>query len=318
MTAPPLDPCRLDPAASLNRARLDGRDARGLLSAPALRALAEVAGLRPDGPLRSYLDRSLADGVPAAAEVAAEFGTRLGRLLAALRAGDRSVKPEWDGTWWDRWTGTTTVWLGGGLCAGAFGAVVAERAAGLVGPGCRVVVAPDPTDLPLVGAARLAARPDGTALVLDFGHTLVKRAVAGYAGGRLVSLRRLGPAPAAPEDTQGGPLADAVAATVATAWADAGTPPGPVVAAMAAYVKDGQPVRVPLGTYTRLADVPGRLAARLRDLVGTELPLVLVHDGTAAAQAVPPDPHAAVVLLGTSIGVGFPQTCPDLGSARVS
>ena len=35
MTAPPLDPCRLDPAASLNRARLDGRDARGLLSAPA-------------------------------------------------------------------------------------------------------------------------------------------------------------------------------------------------------------------------------------------------------------------------------------------
>jgi len=42
-----------------------------------------------------------------------------------------------------------------------------------------------------------------------------------------------------------------------------------------------------------------------------------VHDGTAAAQAVPPDPHAAVVLLGTSIGVGFPHTCPDLGSARV-
>jgi hypothetical protein len=104
---------------------------------------------------------------------------------------------------------------------------------------------------------------------------------------------------------------------VATAWADAGMPPGPAVAAMAAYVKDGQPVRVPLGTYTRLADVPGRLAARLRDLVGTELPLVLVHDGTAAAQAVPPDPHAAVVLLGTSIGVGFPHTCPDLGSARV-
>ena len=38
------------------------------------------------------------------------------------------------------------------------------------------------------------------------------------------------------------------------------------------------------------------------------------HDGTAAAQAVPPDPHAAVVLLGTSIGVGFPHACPDLGT----
>jgi hypothetical protein len=205
------------------------------------------------------------------------------------------------------------VWLGGGLCAGVFGAVVAERAAALVGPGCRVEVAPDPTDLPLVGAARLAARADGAALVLDFGHTLVKRAVAEYEDGQLVSLRRLGPAPAAAEDTPGGPLADAVAATVAEAWADAGRPAGPVVAAMAAYVKDGQPIRVPLGTYTRLADVPGRLDARLRDLLGTELPLVLVHDGTAAAQAVPPDPHAAVVLLGTSIAVGFPHACPDLG-----
>ena len=81
MTAPPLDPCRLDPAASLNRARLDGRDARGLLSAPALRGLAEAAGLRPDGPLRSYLDRCLADGVPAAVEVAAEFGTRMRGLM---------------------------------------------------------------------------------------------------------------------------------------------------------------------------------------------------------------------------------------------
>jgi hypothetical protein len=314
VTAPVLDPCRLDPVASLNRARLDGRDARGLLSAPALAGLVEEAGLRPDGPLRSYLDRCLADELPVAHAVAAEFGTRLGRLLAALRAGDRAVKPEWDDTWWDRWAGTTTVWLGGGLGAGAFGALVAARAAELVGPRCRVVVAPDPTDLPLVGAARLAARPDGSALVLDFGHTLVKRAVAGYADGRLVSLRRLGPVPAAPEDTPGGPLADAVAATVAEAWADAGRPPGPVVVAMAAYVKDGRPVRVPLGTYTRLADVPGRLPARLHELVGTELPLVLVHDGTAAAQAVPPDQHAAVVLLGTSIGVGYPHPCPDLAA----
>jgi hypothetical protein len=39
-----------------------------------------------------------------------------------------------------------------------------------------------------------------------------------------------------------------------------------------------------------------------------------VHDGTAAAQAVPPDQHAAVVLLGTSIGVGYPHPCPDLAA----
>jgi hypothetical protein len=146
--------------------------------------------------------------------------------------------------------------------------------------------------------------------VLDFGHTLVKRAVAGYAAGRLAGLRRLPAAPAAPADTPGGPLAEAVAATIAAAWADADRPPGPVVAAMASYIKDGQPVRVPLGTYTRLADVSadvqGWLAGRLRVLLGVDLPVALLHDGTAAALAVPPDPHAVVVLLGSSIGVGFP------------
>jgi len=82
MTAPPLDPCRLDPAASLNRARLDGRDARGLLSAPALRALAEAAGLRPDGPLRSYLDRSLASLSP------------VERVILLIGAYELSERPE--------------------------------------------------------------------------------------------------------------------------------------------------------------------------------------------------------------------------------
>jgi hypothetical protein len=299
-----LDPRRLDPVASLNRAQLDGREARGQLSAPGLTALATAAGLRPTGPIRSYLDGCLASGSAAAVAVAEAYGTRLGRLLAGLRAGDRSLKPEWDESWWARWTGTSTVWLGGGLCGGRFGGLVAAHAAALVGPGCRVAIAP--ADLPLLGAAYAAGR-DG--LVLDFGHTLVKRAVASWSGNAPV-LRRLPAVPAPPEDTPGPPLAEAVAGIVAEAWVDAGRPPGPVVAAMAAYVKDGQPVRVPLGTYTRLADVspdvPGWLAARLHDLLGTDLRIDLLHDGTAAALAVPPDPHAVVILLGSSIAVGFP------------
>jgi hypothetical protein len=307
-----LDPCRLDPVASINRAVLGGRPARELLSAPALARLAADAGLRPDGPVRSYLDRRLAAGDPAAAAVAAEFGRRLGTLLAALRAGERAVRPEWeDASWWDRWAAATTVWLGGGLSGGPFGALVAGRAGALVGPGCRLAVPPDPADLPLLGAARAARPADGPAVVLDFGHTWVKRAVARWDG---AGLHRLGTVSAPPEDAAGPEVAESVAATVAAARAAGGDPGGPVVAAMAAYVKDGQPVRVPLGTYTRLADVPGRLPTRLRDLLGTDLPLVLVHDGTAAAQAVPADPHAAVVLLGTSIGVGFPHSCPDLGA----
>jgi hypothetical protein len=152
--------------------------------------------------------------------------------------------------------------------------------------------------------------------VLDFGHTLVKRAVAGYDGGELTSLRRLPAVPAPSAAAAGEALAESIVDILAGAWAEAGSPDGPVVAAMAAYVRDGQPVRTPLGTYTRLADVsddvPGWLSARLSARVGAGMRVMLVHDGTAAAHALPPDPHAVVVLLGTSLGVGFPHPCPGL------
>lgn len=301
-----LEPCRLSPLASINRAVLGGRSARDLLAAPALAVLAAEAGLRPAGPIRSFLDRRLADGDPAAAAVAAEFGRRLGTLLAALRAGERAVRPEWEHpSWWDRWAAATTVRLGGGLAGGPFGALVAARAGALTGPGCRVTVEPDPAGLPLLGAARTSRRRSGPALVLDFGHSWVKRAVAGWDGGTLTGLRRLEPVPAPAGDAAGPEVAASVAATLTAARAEAGDPPGPVVAAMAAYVLDGQPVRTPLGTYARLADVsadvPGWLAAR------AGVPVTLLHDGTAAAHAVPPDPRSVVVLLGSTLGVGFPH-----------
>jgi hypothetical protein len=80
---------------------------------------------------------------------------------------------------------------------------------------------------------------------------------------------------------------------------------------MAAYVLDGQPVRTQLGTYARLADWSPDVPGRLSRLTGVRL--VLLHDGTAAAHALPPDPHSVVVLLGTSLGVGYPHECPPIG-----
>ncbi|HST65331.1 MAG TPA: hypothetical protein VLM05_09100, partial [Mycobacteriales bacterium] len=232
-----LEPGRLSPLASINRAVLDGRAARDVLGAPGLVALAAAAGLHPDGPVRSYLDRRLAAGDPAAERVAAGYGARLGTLLAALRSGDRAVRPEWEHpSWWQRWAAATTIRLGGGLAGGPFGALVAARAA--QSAGCRVVVEPAPADLPLRGAARISRRRHGPAVVLDFGHTWVKRAIADWDGLTLTGLRRLDPVPAPPEDAAGPAVAAAVAGTLAAARAEAGDPPGPVVAAMAAYVID--------------------------------------------------------------------------------
>ena len=148
----PFDPCRLPPEASINRVRLDGREARELLSARGLRELAVEAGLQPDGPVRSFLDERVDE--PVVTTVAERFAARLTRLLAALRSGERAARPEWDDPWWERWAATTTVWLVGGLVGGPFGALVAARTQP---PGCTVVVPPDPAGLPLTGAAVIGA-----------------------------------------------------------------------------------------------------------------------------------------------------------------
>jgi hypothetical protein len=296
-----LDPCRLDPVASINRVRLGPDEARHLLSARALHALAVECGLRPDGPVRAYLDAVAAEAAtaPAFAAVVQRFASRLTELLTVLRSRLRSARPEWDDTWWDRWAGVTTVWLGGGLAGGAFGAALAERC---TIEGGRVEVAPDAAELPLVGAAALGRRSGRPALVLDFGHTSVKRAVVDRD-----SLRRLPPLLAPADDLPGAMVADRMVDVLRTSHDEAGRPAGPVVCAVASYTDGGQPVRTPLGTYARLADVSQDVQSWLGERLGTAV--VLEHDGTAAARAVPADPRAVVVLLGTSLGVGFPDPC---------
>ena len=120
--------------------------------------------------------------------------------------------------------------------------------------------------------------------------------------------QRLPSVPAPADDAAGPDVAAEVLAVLRSSHEEAGRLAEPVVCAMATYEVDGQPVRTPLGTYARLADVTDDVPAWLGERLGSEV--VLVHDGTAAAQAVPPDPDAVVVLLGTSLGVGYPHPCP--------
>ena len=335
MDSAPLDPCHLTPAASLNRVPLQAPDgeivkAFDLLSAAALAELVR----REAGPLglpavaASPRDlptclESPDPGVREAAEgIAEEYGSRLGMLLGTLRSGDgasRAARPEWDDSYWDRWARTTTVVLGGGLVCGSFGRRVADKARGA---GCRVTVAAHPDSLPLIGAARGVGAGSRAAAVLDLGHSWVKRAVAHYDDGVLVSLQRLPPVPAPANPAAPGSVDEVgrqLAMLVAATWAEAsgrGPVSARIVGSVAAYLLAGQPVPAQLGTYAELATLSGNLArwlsaaagARLRTPVSVEL----VHDGTAAAHAVPPDDRTAVVMLGTALGVGYPHPCAAL------
>ena len=141
---------------------------------------------------------------------------------------------------------------------------------------CAVRLAPWPAHLPLIGAARTAAPAAQAAVVLDFGHTFVKRARARYEGGTLAELRLLPPLPAryteiapgtepTPEESRR--LADFIVTTIAETWRaahdDTGDVSSTVVASLASYLRDGQPLARQGGAYAYLLGLSDNLAGWL-------------------------------------------------------
>jgi hypothetical protein len=186
-----------------------------------------------------------------------------------------------------------------------------------------VAVAPWPRALPLIGAARSLGRPESeAALVYDFGGSTVKRALARNQSGALSSLELLAPVPVAgvadarahePEAVTalrlGGFMRDLIASD-RREQRRAGMAVSPrVVVALACYVRDDQPLGDARGGYGALRRLPQNAGAWLSREVsretGEDAGVTLVHDGTAAGRALAGRRRAAVIMLGTWLGVGF-------------
>jgi len=318
-----LDPAQLTPAASLNRVRF--------VEVPGVALPPEMLDRTAFELFSARALEDLSRTVPDSDILARRFGERLGWLLVTLRRGDppsRGVRPDWDDSYWQHWAGISTVYLGGGIVSGRLGPGIAEQAsrtlaaAGL--PDCAVRVAPWPEHLPLIGAARTIPEADA-AVVLDFGQSFVKRACAQYQyiDGDLASLRILPRRPARWTDIAHGPgptsedvrrLGDFMVETMADTWraARARTPDLSVtiVASLASYLRNGRPLARQGGAYSTLLALSDNLEAWLSDRVSVALdrPLTvrLLPDATAAAHVWAGEPHAAVIMLGTALGIGFP------------
>jgi hypothetical protein len=357
----PLDLQRLTPSISLNRVQIvdlpgldpaivpqvKGKTASQLVSATVLAQLirqrAERLQLNPhldDHALCMVLDQCLTSPDVAVRTAAEAIGQRIGRnlgyVLLALHRGDalnRAARAEWDDSYWDHWHGIKRVWLGGGLVSGWLGPLVSKgtealvRAAGV--DDYAVQVSPHAAALPLLGAARYAPPACQTALVLDFGQTMIKCARAIYENDALVELRLLPPHPTrwdeikqASDDPvqQATRLFNRIVSVVATNWHSAGMPPSsPILASVAAYVQDGHPV-VARGAYGQLRHITDNLQTELGRRLGAQLgdavDISLIHDGTAAAATYAGAKNTAVIMMGTALGIGFPPQVDDLRAIR--
>lgn len=335
---------------SLNQARVvelpgvllppevQGQRGYDLLSATTLREMirpyATELGLEVDDPDLLPRFNGRLPTSPLAQTIAADYGRRLGWLLLCLKRGDpanRAARPDWGDAQWAFWAGIRRVWLGGGLACGILGQMAAATAETLLHeagfPEMRVRVSPQPADLPLLGAARLAPPETAVSLVLDFGHTSVKRAIADYGAGG-VNLRPLPttPAPCREYEYQPWPLEETAVVhqgmldIIAATWAESQRqrpPSEPVLLlAIAAYLYRGHliPAHLETGCYSRLQLLCDHLERFMIETVsqrlGQPVTLRLINDAAAAAaahwQAGEREGETAVITLGTSLGIGFP------------
>lgn len=240
--------------------------------------------------------------------LADDLGAALAALLATLHLAPgeaRAARTEWPASHWDRWGRVRRVGVGGGMVRGALGERMVRTAQAwlpdLGAGGVAVFRAGRSHLLPLLGAARQL--PDGPAVLLDAGHTSVKRASGVVREGIVVSLTE---APALPAPLNLTPtdllvfLVEAVADLSPSKSFSLGV-------SLATYMDEqGQPYSNQGGLYGPLGALPlvPTLERKVRKRLDSLTALSVSHDGTAALQALSGGADAAVVL-GTSLGVGL-------------
>jgi hypothetical protein len=339
-----FDPFDLRPLASLNRRRIGalpgiaaewiGQTGWELCSKQALVRLIHSPefGLEPPsvpdlpGWLNELLSAPDGPACQAAKAVATRYGRRLGYLIASLilsPEGLTSPLSAWEAAYKEYWRAAVqNIVLGGGLTNGRLGQVVASAAEGILAD-CgladrHLLPAANPSYLPLIGAARsLPAGQSQVAALIDFGQSLVKRGLAYFDHyGYLANLQIIPPFSVEHLSDPGRTrdLADAIIASLVETIRQTGSQPEliPLVtASVAAYIRDGRPDSGPgrdQGVYalTQIsADITTWFAARIQEACGLQLQFRFAHDGASAARALAGQPHAAVIMLGTSLGVGF-------------
>jgi len=279
-----------------------------------------------------YVDAALSSPDPdaraAAERIARRLGRNLGYILLTLQRGDavnRAARAEWGEAEWARWGEVKCVWIGGGLMQSNLGARIIQHARELLAETgydetVSVAQTSQPPPMALIGAARYLPLTEGLALCCDFGQTGAKRALIEVHAGAITRIHHLTTRPVewpwrndpqAAQKIDAAEVRDFVATTIAQTLAEhrAQNLAPEVMCSVAAYVRGGtllgNGIYATLMRLTEGDDARPLLEAAVRAR-GETVRMHLIHDGTAAAALHAGAARAAVLVIGTAIGVGFP------------
>lgn len=257
--------------------------------------------------LRAFLDDFNSDSAQDQA-ILARFAQRFSVIINSARTASAwPAQDRFSQSLSQHWQSITTLVLSGGLTSAEFGLALAETVEQQCGE-LAVINSPWGGTTALFGLAQTVARSDDI-LVMDFGGTGIKRAVAHRYGNRMTML---------PETATGPYCVNGLMRRDGFLRALKHTrallkSPLPVAISLACYLDKGHPYRYFSGIYHRLADDSEHLATDLdqRWLPEADLgPLLLLeHDSTAAALAFRFRDPAMMVTLGTGLGSA---RCPSI------
>jgi len=323
-TNPFLKDGYLMPLASINNVIVPDagfKPAKQLISANAVSMLVKRQLKRQQTP---YTDDNFLNiflqNTEALTAVSEQAGKNLSLIFLALKNSapqNRADRPEWTSAHWQFWNNhIENIILGGGLVYGKFGRMVLfninKHFDKLNTRPYNVSIANNPENLPLTGGATSL---NGNGLVLDFGHSFVKR--CSVKDGVLHTLPKI-----AVKHVQYGNAADETTETAQnldnfiqqtimhTYDAYRLTEPSLNVAVVIAnYVANGKITnKAGYGKLSLLCNCYEEyLQNSISQKISMPVNLKLIHDSTAAAMnfTTNENPRAAVLTLGTSIGVGF-------------
>lgn len=328
------------PAEGFERG-IEGRTFREIFSTQAIademRRLAPRYGLSfsgtPDGSLPKVLSDGLVSGDAVfhqfSERVAKKFGSRLGLILLTLKTGEeenRLARADWDDDCWRFWSKLDTVILTGGLASSMLGRRFKEYILNVFD-----TASVKPYDIMLfdngryvgvMGAAQRLAPDNSASLVLDMGHTGVKRALVRKTDGEISGFETMDTLPTLYTQSRFKSsderlrsainLHQYIVGAVADSYKEVQDTEGisdTILLSIANYVHNGI-LDSKRGGFSKLSLLGADYAAVLEEDLSAELHrelhVRLVHDSTAAALYFEDIGNSVCITLGTAFGVGFP------------